>query len=568
MWQKESKGKNALYINLCAVNGLGKTLDGIYKDVRSEINAHKKMHTLSQKSNQTSQQKRRSAKLHFDERDWETAIDLYNESLCFAENGSSDLGLSYANRSACFFNMRMYAECLIDIDLAIENNCPKNLHDTLIARKNACKKNISNGLQVKQRELTLDFPADEKFPGISKAIAIEKDGKGNPMVVAKQNIDVGQIIAIDKGFMKTLFTIYGWKCNICLKSKTNLVPCKKCTTAMFCHGCEHNNLHQYECGMKTSLYSNYNNYLMQELRTFFIALDLFSTADEMMNFVEQSIGHGQTEVPESLQDDRSRYRTYLKMVFNSPEAKDVQFAPIVFCLYKILLEIPKVNMHIFKKKKTVFLLLISYFQVKVMFESKRHRRFLMHIIGHHVQINIRQTFLFVKDTVDNRGKEVHQTLYSQVGLLLSYINHACSPNVTPLDHDGDTVYMAVRPIDRGQEVVISNYSFHWNLSIKFREILCCCERCEQKFPSQFEVLTLANDPNFQFISANFISSEFDPITRNTFDVLKDKCIKLLKRYGRMLWCEQFGIVLHIFTSLAKADLHNAIEETDDKINNN
>lgn len=346
MWQKESKGKNGLYINLCAVNGLGRTLDGIYKDVRAEINTHKKMHTLWQKSNRTSQQKRKCAKSHFDERDWETAIEMYNESLCFAENGSSDLGLSYANRSACFFNMRMYKECMIDIDLAMENNYPKHLHDNLMARKETCEKNISKGLQLKRRELKLDFPANEKFPGISKAIVIEKDGKGNPMVVAKQNIDVGQVIAIDKGFVKTLFTIYGWKCHICLKSNTNLMPCKKCTIAMFCVGCERNNVHQYECGMKTSVYSNYNNYVMQELRTFLIALNLFSSADEMMNFVEQSITDGYNDVPDSLQDERSRYRAYLKMAFNSSDAKDAQFAPIVFCVYKILLEIPKVSRHI------------------------------------------------------------------------------------------------------------------------------------------------------------------------------------------------------------------------------
>lgn len=348
MWQKESKGKNGLYINLCAVNGFGQ-LDKIYKDVRSEINTHKKMHTLCQKNNHTSQQKRKCAKLHFEERDWETAIELYNESLCFAENGSSNLALAYANRSACFFNMHMYNECLIDIDLAIENNYPKNLHGNLMARKDACIKNIANGLQVKRRELTLDFPADEKFPGISKAIAIAKDSNSKLMVVAKQNIDVGQTIAIDKGFVKTLFTIYGWKCNICLKSNTNLVPCKKCTITMFCHECERNNLHQYECGMKTSVYSNYNNYLMQELRTFFVALNMFTSADEMMNFVEQSISTDRSEMPESLQDDRSKYRAFLKMAYNTSETKDAQFAPIVFCVYKILLEIPKVNKHIFNE---------------------------------------------------------------------------------------------------------------------------------------------------------------------------------------------------------------------------
>lgn len=207
-----------------------------------------------------------------------------------------------------------------------------------------------------------------------------------------------------------------------------------------------------------------------------------------------------------------------------------------------------------------------------MFESKRHRRFLMHIIGHHVQINIRQTFIFAKDTVDGQGKERQQNLYSQVGILLSYINHACSPNVTPFDRDGDTVYIAVRPIYSGQEVVVSNYSFHWNPSLKWYpkqdHIPCSCERCEKRFPSDFEVTALAAEPDFWHISTSNISSESDPIDRHTFNFLRAKCIKLLKKYGRMLWCKEFGVVLQVFESLTKADLHDAIEETDDKINNN
>lgn len=343
MWQKESKGKNALYVNICAANGLGKkSVNDIYQDIRSEINEHKKMSLLHTKCNATAQHKRKYARICFDQRDWDGAIELYNESLCFAENGTC-LSIAYANRSACFFNLRMYEKCLIDIDLAIENNYSKHLVPNLIERKNQCLSNIENELQIKERELQLDFTPNETFPGMSNAMNIEKDQDQRYSMIAAQNIDVGQIVAIDKGFVKTLFTIYGWKCNICLKSNTNLVPCKKCTTAMFCHECEDNNLHKYECGMKTSLYSVYNNYLMQELRTFFTAMNLFSGAAEMMNFVEQCIASDPLEMPDSLEADRSKYRSFLMLSMNAPESKDTQFPPIVFCVYKILLEIPTVR---------------------------------------------------------------------------------------------------------------------------------------------------------------------------------------------------------------------------------
>lgn len=178
------------------------------------------------------------------------------------------------------------------------------------------------------------------FTGASDKIELKMQN-GRNVIAARQAIDVGEVVAVDKAFTKTLFTIYGWKCQICLKSNTNLVPCKRCTTAMFCHECNENDLHKYECRMKTSKYSAYNNYLMHELRTFFVALNLFADADQMMEFVEQSLNNADTPITD-LSDDRSRYNAFLNVKGNSSIVNDRQFIPIVFSVYKILLEIPKV----------------------------------------------------------------------------------------------------------------------------------------------------------------------------------------------------------------------------------
>lgn len=340
MWQKESKHKNALYVNICAANGFGRRLNEIYHDVRSEINANKEIKSLYTKCDKTSKEKRKLGNNCFHDRDWFDAIDWFNESLCFAENGSSSLGFAYANRSACFFNLKMYGKCLVDIDLAKKNNYPKRLIPDLEERKSSCLKHIDEQSPDQNGISQLSLYEDGDFPGVSNSVQVEKFA-GKRSIVAKEDLHVGELIAVDKAFAKTSYTIYGWKCNICLKCHTNLVPCKKCTTAMFCHECEDNNLHKYECGMKTSLYSNYNNFLMQELRTFFVALDLFSSADEMMDFVEQSLAN---EMPVTFTNERSRYRAFLKLINRMPDADDEQFAPIVFCVYKILLEIPKVRM--------------------------------------------------------------------------------------------------------------------------------------------------------------------------------------------------------------------------------
>lgn len=238
--------------------------------------------------------------------------------------------------------MKLYEKCLVDIELAVNNNYPKHLMPGLEERKENCFAHIAKRHQnVKSDNLQLQLHLSEcgYFTGTSQKIEL-KMLDGRYLMQANQDIDVGEIIAVDKAFAKTLYTIYGWKCNICLKSNTNLVSCKRCTTAMFCGECEKNDLHKYECRMKTSMYDTYNNHLMLELRTFFMAMNLFGSADQMMEFVEQSLAD--TEMPTKFSDERLRYKVFLKLAGKSSLADDEQFAPIVFCVYKILLEIPKV----------------------------------------------------------------------------------------------------------------------------------------------------------------------------------------------------------------------------------
>lgn len=342
LWQKGSKHKNALYTNICVSNGCGKKLNEVYHEVRAEINAHKEMKMLYLKSNKVAMEKRKLAINDFNNGDWNDAIDWLNESLCFAEIGTKSIGTAYADRSACFFNLKLYEKCLVDIELAMNNHYPKRLIPGLEKRKEICLVHIAKRQQnEKMDNFQLQAHLNEcgYFAGTSKTIELKKQD-GRYSMAAKQDIDVGEIIAVDKSFTKTLYTIYGWKCNICLKSNTNLVPCKRCTTAMFCCECEKNDLHKYECRMKTSLYSEFNNYLMHELRTFFIAMNLFDNADRMMEFVEQTLTDN--EKPINSGDERMRYKIFLKLTGNVSLTDEEQFAPIVFCVYKILLEIPKV----------------------------------------------------------------------------------------------------------------------------------------------------------------------------------------------------------------------------------
>lgn len=200
-----------------------------------------------------------------------------------------------------------------------------------------------------------------------------------------------------------------------------------------------------------------------------------------------------------------------------------------------------------------------------MFASKRYRRFLMHLIGHHVQVNLRNSYIAGKSIPNENGGDTQRKLYSQVGVMLGYFKHSCSPNVYVVDRDGDTVYIAIRPIKAGEHLFMSFCSFHWDKTIewftKLNGIDCKCERCERQLPSGVQMHELSIDPDFQFVDSNKITSEIQEVDGKIFEILTQKCVKLLKKYGRMHWCYRLGVVIITYSLLLQAKVRGVIRQT-------
>lgn len=202
-----------------------------------------------------------------------------------------------------------------------------------------------------------------------------------------------------------------------------------------------------------------------------------------------------------------------------------------------------------------------------MFGTKKHRRFLMHLVGHHVQINIRQTYFAVENMKDENDKIENRKLYSQVGVMLGYFQNpciSCLPNVFAVDRNGDTVYIAIRPIQPGQQLFISNRSFHWNDSSSFYQALsefdCKCKRCQDQQQSETEIQALSNDPDYgHLIEAKNIISKIDCIDSKQFDFLKRTCVKLLKKYHKAVGCIELNTVIISYMYLLKAEIDGVVQ---------
>ena len=245
---------------------------------------------ISQKDSKHSQDQRENGNLAFKERDFESALKHYSESICWAptskEDDSDCISLGHANRSAALFHLKRYPECIIDIDYALEHNYPKNMRYKLYERKGrcyanmdkldqaqrnfnqamacleevkmekkkkkameksfddclaSCRKRVQSAKQEKFKIVhncskpDFDGPQNEVFGSLSSSVDVEYSEEKGRFIVAKDYIPAGKIVMIEKPFASVLLPHKArTHCHHCLKRTVTPLPCLSCTHVVFC----------------------------------------------------------------------------------------------------------------------------------------------------------------------------------------------------------------------------------------------------------------------------------------------------------------------------------------------
>lgn len=504
LWAKESNKENALYVDIFSFKHLA-ILNRIYCVERSSIDP-----SSFNKSESTALEKRKEGNKSFEAKDWRSALGSYNECLCYAKPGSSNFYFAYANRSACFYRMDKFAESMVDIELAKNAGYPANLMSKLVARQNQCKKRINEGAQTPDDRLKLSFPADEHIPGMANCLQIVKNAKGNRIIVAKEDIDVNKVVGAEQSFATCVYSKYGWRCQICLKGDTNLMPCTKCNAAMFCSTeCQSNPIHEYECRLKFCQQTQMNGIVMNEVRMIFKAIEIFANIDELMTFVKQAIESDPKEIPDNLADTKSKYRAFLKLPTYETELNDDDFWMKTYCAYRMLMDIP---------------------MIKEMFKSKRHNRFLMHLVMYHGMVmnrnSIRVRLLSKEPNPKNR-----RDICTHSGFLKGYLEHSCAPNLMWTDLDGHSVYITLRPVKKGEQLFITIMDLLMEPKQKRQKILwenakflCRCSLCVGPSATSEQRQQLLADPLYK--NQNYVA--------------------VLQKYGHGPLCDELKSVLNYF----------------------
>lgn len=523
LWKKESNSKNAMYVDLFQ-SPLVTTQYFLNQVSKMECKAN----GLYYKNDLIANKYRYNGNQMFTMNRFNDAIECYNKSLCFAENGSKTIGLGYANRSTCFLQMKMFKKCLADIELAKQNVFPAHLMEKMEKWTIECMKLMETEKdQGETNEPKLDFEANDKYTCLANVVDIQSNDEFGRHMIALEDIEVGKTVMVEQCYIGVTKFDHYKSCNICLKENQNLIPCEKCTSALFCINCKENHLHGIECEINFGCPAGFK--FMDVIRSISLAKNLFANADELIALIENLLTSNASSVePINLIDPQSKYRAFFQLCPNWPTYE--------LCLTQAYL---------------FYHMLLDQNDMSAFFHTKAHQRFLMHLVQHHISMILRGAYN--KRIVPIGGINITDTY---INIIAKNLNHSCTPNVCHVIKDGYINCIVIRPIKKNEQLFISYLTWDNCQSeaerqeiLKHRYVNCKCERCELKSLSSNRQMQL--DTNFQFIRKMFNNQTLYKglYDRKQIDLMKEKCFCFMQTYGRMKWSIEMDRIIDVLSFL-------------------
>lgn len=547
IWQKEAADPAACYVDILRAHNSKKThrptLSSMARPSNTTItrkngNGGSVNSSKTMKNINLASKFRTYGDIEFSQKKWDSAWQWYNRSLCHADKRTYIFASTYAKRAQCYFRRRMYRTCWADLRLAKSVGLPMTPFVQLLQ---SCKSMINKQYEQNNKrsppspspiEPMLSFDADKMFPEMVDALQIDWNVCDGRHIRARESIAVGQILIIETGFVATT-TAYYEKCFVCLSADTNLMPCSRCTQALLCRNCV--NGHRIECELQMALNLYENPWLTKVLRSFLNAVNLFETVDELMKFVADAISSRyemQPIVPIGI-DQSSKYRAFLQLIVR-----------------------PTIPLALISMVSKLHTALINHPVVGLKFQSKKSRRFLAHLLVHHICVI--NAFTTKIGGVDSGHKSLEI-----IAPITSYLTHACAPNVSKFLLGNSIIVVAMRPIESGEQLFVSycdvleaKHDRQATLQTEYG-FQCSCERClsnSDSIPSSDGKPTA--DQQFQAFHCNtideFVRQNYgcltghDQIQRKQ---LSEHVIDILQRYGRMPWNYTIGSAYVILSLL-------------------
>lgn len=439
LWQKERSSVSDLYIDIYAIRNSDLSTNdvtGFVNQLFEECKAAK-----FQKNNTYAQMARENGKAFFAQGKYYEALNKFSNGLSAAEFGSSEMGMAYGNRSACFFRLNMLDECLFDIEMAKKNNYPKHLMQKLDERSANCTKLMKDEQfkweQFCVREPKLSFSEHAKLTGVADCLKVQKNDKYGRHIITTCDLKIGQTVLVEHPY--SILTKRDYKkgrrrCLNCFKECVNLIPCQNCLGGLFCNSdCQEQSFHKYQCNAPGAL---------SRKETFEVVLNMFARIDaiypnvnDLMRAVDMLL-KGQ---------DVLRLNTAAERLFG-----------LIFQLAPNHEKQESSHLTRLRAATSVAIITLMRFpEFKRKYNSLKYRRFLQHLILH--LFHIAEHAIDLNEyTRENSNKPLQEYSLDEFAKGMypfgCYMNHSCVPNVFCFFVDGRLICKVIRPIKKGEQL--------------------------------------------------------------------------------------------------------------------
>lgn len=395
---------------------------------------------VQQKSDSEAKLFREEGKELFADEKYANAMKKFNHSLRLAQNDSEEVGLAYANRSSCFFHMKMLEECMVDLKLAKKTNYPSHLMPKLEKRIVQCTvllKDEKYKTQFELREPTLSFSEHKKFAGVADCLEIWTDDAFGRHIITTRDLEVGQTILTERPFsiVPTKYMNQGRdRCVHCFKEFKNFITCKNCISSRFCYdGCMEESYHNLNCNLPVPQAQPELSQLVLEI--LFKTNEAFPDVDMLMKTVNTLLEDQEaTGLTNAIQRD---FCSIFQLISNHDKRSYAEIE------------------HLRNACAIIFTSLMHLPDFSLKFTKMKHARFLQHLIFHLLHISEHAVDLYQYFQMDKYTKLMSCTFQQYASGMYPFgchINHSCVPNVCWFAIDDRLICKVIRPIKKGGQI--------------------------------------------------------------------------------------------------------------------
>nr|XP_029723932.1 SET and MYND domain-containing protein 4-like [Aedes albopictus] len=418
----------------------------------------------------------------YGKKDYMEALSKYNESIRWACGGSEDLGIGFANRSAVFYDLQEYEFALENIRLARQNNYPARLLSKLEARELNC----SNRMKIEAIErryvlqavkVGMKVEMNSSIPCLAKGVGTGKFPRYGRGMKAEQDFKVGDVILRESSAVVAIDVLQKFQaCHHCAShNNCSLIPCPRCVSVMYCNEecltIGWKEFHRFECGIKNRLsIVPFGTYSVGPTLLFYGLTQFNDSVVDMMNYCEENDRNGNDPLSLDYTNPMNifkRFHTAKVKPLSSYVKTIIRF--ITAIIYDIYLEHPL---------------------VRSLFVGENKQNFLLQAMHDCMTVAARMTI----GVTDRYVIE----LYS----VASLCNHSCDPNAHAVHSSGQIKIIAVRPINKGEQICIP-YGFvngegsEYDRFMRMATLDFCCV-CQVCAPNSEQVKPNNDQPHRSF----------------------------------------------------------------------